>query len=200
MPWAYPVCVNVKPSDTSEPALPRRRVVAAGTATLAGSLAAAWARQAVAAAAGPAAPAVAGPGAAPDRDALRAWVDTLLPAEGAAPGALATGVAERIAAAAQSNGAYGRLLVAGLAWADAEARRDGVARFAALPAGGREAIVSRAEAAPAGTTPRTFFQATLDDVHYHHWADPRSWPALGYAGPPQPAGFMDHGEPPQGRR
>lgn len=182
--------MSVKNPDTPGPPRGGRRLwlVAAGTLTLAAGLATTWWRRQAA---------TTTPVAAGSADTLRAWIDTLLPADGLAPGALALGVAERIAAAASGHAAYGRLLAAGQAWAEQQARESGAASFAALPAAAREALVERAERSPAGSTPRVFFQATLDDTHYHHWSDPRSWPALGYAGPPQPAGFMDHDRAPR---
>lgn len=189
--------MNVKPPDTRAR---RRWLASVGVTTLAAGLAAAWWQRESATTSKPLDTPV---GAnRPDAtaplpaDRLAAWVDTLLPADGAAPGALATGVAERIVVAAQANASYRELLVAGLAWANARAQRSGAASFEALPAAGRASVVAQAEAEPAGSTPRVFFQATLDDTHFHHWADPRSWAELGYPGPPQPAGFMDHAEPP----
>lgn len=123
---------------------------------------------------------------------LQAWVDTLLPAEGDAPGAVALGVPAHIAAAAASSAPMSGLLMQGLAWADEQARSLGAAGFAGASAELRARVVAIAEASPPGSVPLTFFQSTLDDTVYHHYGDPRSWPALGYDGPPQPRGFTDH--------
>ncbi len=139
------------------------------------------------------------PAAAAPTPTLHAWVDTLVPAEGAEPGAVALGVVERIRAGGRQNPAYGRLLDAGVAWADAQAQHRRGVDFGALDETERDAIVAAAAAAAAGSTPRVFFQATLDDTQYHHYGDPRSWPALGYDGPPQPRGFFDHAMAPARR-
>lgn len=131
------------------------------------------------------------------RASLRAWVDTLLPADGPMPGALVVGVAERIEAAATPGSEAEVRLAAGLAWVQAQAVAHGAIGLAQLDEAAREAIVARAAASAPGSAARVFFQSTLDDTLYHHYADPRSWVGLGYDGPPQPRGFADHQRPPQ---
>lgn len=68
--------------------------------------------------------------------------------------------------------------------------------FAALDEPGREAVVARAAEAPEGSDPRRFFEQTRIVAFFYYYSDAASWPALGYDGPPQPAGFMDYAEPP----
>ncbi|MEF8714099.1 MAG: gluconate 2-dehydrogenase subunit 3 family protein [Accumulibacter sp.] len=130
-------------------------------------------------------------------DALRAWLDTLLPAEADFPGAVALGVSERIAAAIAREPAYARLTAAAMAWLAARTREAGGTTFAALPEARRVDMVAAAAASPEGSTPRTFFQATLDDALFHVYADARSWTGLAYAGPPQPIGFPDQAAAPR---
>ena len=128
---------------------------------------------------------------------LRAWVDTLVPAEPGFPGALALGVADRISSAIQRDPQYAKLTQEALNWIDARAREAGRTRFADLPESGRQNVVAAAAASAAGSAPRTFFQASLDDTLFHTYADPRAWVGLGYAGPPQPVGFLDHASAPK---
>ena len=45
----------------------------------------------------------------------------------------------------------------------------------------------------------TFFDRTLTDTLQLYYAHPGSWPALRFAGPPQPAGFMDYAAAPNER-
>lgn len=127
---------------------------------------------------------------------LDAWLETLLPAEDDFPGALALGVAARLATTIARNARYAELVRQGVAWLEEKASASGARAFAALPAPSRETIVSQAAAAPLGSLPRTFFQATLDDALFHAYADPRAWVGIGYSGPPQPVGFPDHASPP----
>jgi hypothetical protein len=135
------------------------------------------------------------PPEASSQNTLQAWVDLLLPADGDAPGAVALGVDRLIADAARRNATLGALMSAGIAWVDEQARRRGGASFAALDQAAREAIVTQAQSSAPGSTPRVFFQSTLDDTLYHHYGDARSWPALGFERPPQPLGYPDHVEP-----
>lgn len=135
--------------------------------------------------------------AASRRADLRAWVDTLLPAEPDFPGGLALGVAERIAAAIERKPAYAKLTQETWIWLDARVREAGSTAFAELPESRRHDLVAVAAASAMGSTPRTFFQATLDDALFHAYADPRAWTGLGYAGPPQPIGFPDHAAAPK---
>ncbi len=131
-------------------------------------------------------------------DGLRAFVDALVPAD-TTPGAVELGVVEKILAAAEQRAPHLKLLREGTAWLDEQARVRGATSFAALPREEIEAIVGLAAASPPRSLPRTFFQSTLDDALYLHYADPRSWEGLGYEGPPQPRGFPDHAEPPAAR-
>lgn len=138
------------------------------------------------------------PATKPSRQAdLRAWVDTLLPAEPDFPGGLALGVGERIAAAVEREPVYGKLYREALAWLDARVAEAGGGSFAGLSETKRHAIVAAAADSAAGSTARTFFQATLDDALFHAYADPRAWVGLGYAGPPQPIGFPDYAAAPK---
>ena len=123
---------------------------------------------------------------------LSAWVDTLVPAEPDFPGALALGVAARIADAIARQPQYAKLAVEAWSWIDAQARAAGKTNFATLSETDREKIVAAAAASALGTAQRTFFQATLDDALFHTYADPQAWDGLNYAGPPQPIGFLDH--------
>lgn len=141
--------------------------------------------------------AIPAPAALDERASLRAWVDTLLPADGPVPGALAVGVADRIEAAAAPGSHAAALLSAGLAWVQAQAVARGASGLAQLDEAAREAIVAQAAASTPGSAARVFFQSTLDDTLYHHYADPRSWAGLDYDGPPQPRGFPEHEHAPR---
>jgi len=129
--------------------------------------------------------------------ALPAWLDTLIPPD-ETPGAGALGIADRIHGKALDVPAYQRLLTLGCAWLDQEARQRRAADFASLQPEERAAVASLAERSPAGSLPRVFFARTWDDARDFYYADPIVWPSLGYAGPPQPAGFPGHDRPPRG--
>lgn len=130
---------------------------------------------------------------------LRAFVDILIP-EDETPGASQLGVVDSILAAAQDAPSRLELLRQGTAWLDGQARRFGAADFAGLPQSKREALVGEAAGHTLGSMPRTFFQMVLDDAFFHYYANPQSWAAIGYEGPPQPRGYPDHANPPRALR
>ncbi len=128
---------------------------------------------------------------------LNAWIDTLMPPEPDFAGALALGVADTIVAGIDRDPAYAKLTGEALAWLDGQSRGAGRVSFSALDGEARERIVAAAAASAPGSAPLAFFSATRDDTLFHAYADPRAWVGLGYAGPPQPIGFMDHASAPK---
>lgn len=130
-----------------------------------------------------------------DSDTLAAHLDTLIPADNS-PAAVELGVMDKLLARAARDAAYRRLLVRGCQWLDARSRSMFGAGFSTLDLAKRERIVAAAADSPPRSVPRVFFRVTWDDAVFHYYADPRSWPTLGYAGPPQPRGFPDHARAP----
>jgi hypothetical protein len=134
-----------------------------------------------------------GAGAADDEPTFRAYIDTLIPGDAESPGALALGIAERL----RASGSAADLIAPFCAWLDARAREAGGGSFADLPAGAREAIVQAAELAVPDSLARRAFRRTRHEAFAHYYADARSWPGIGYRGPPQPEGFPDYAQPPR---
>jgi hypothetical protein len=131
---------------------------------------------------------------------LSAYVDTLLPEEGASPSASALGVPEKmLRVAPRRSRAQARLLQAGCAWLDAAARGAGAQGFAALDEARRVAIVSAAQKARRNSVPAQFFAMTSYYAMSLYYTQPGAWGALAFPGPPQPVGFPDHDRPPRGR-
>jgi hypothetical protein len=56
--------------------------------------------------------------------------------------------------------------------------------------------VRQAEGSPAQTLPRRLFERVRNDAMRLYYAEAATWGVLGYAGPPQPAGFWDFQQPP----
>ncbi len=121
---------------------------------------------------------------------LRAYVDTLIPAD-ETPAGSALGVDRALLA----NGVrrdYAQMLELGLAWIDSAAVALHGQRFHLLGESAREAIVGRAAAAEAGSLPRVFFVRTRADAFSHYYGQPESWRGLdALSGPPQPRGYPD---------
>jgi hypothetical protein len=129
-------------------------------------------------------------------ETLAAYLDTLIPADGT-PGAVQLGVAEKIIAEAARDSSYRQRIDQGCGWLDQQAVKYGASHFAALSEAQREEVVDLAAGGQAGLMPLIFFDRTRDDAFFYYYAHPQSWPGLGYAGPPQPRGFMNYAEPPR---
>ncbi len=128
--------------------------------------------------------------------ALAPYLDTLIPADRWSPGASQLAIDRRLVEKAAGTPDYRRLLTRGCQELDLAARKLGTADFASLPEASRERLVTLLAAAAPGSPPRIFFETTRSDAVVHYYAHPESWAALGYNGPPQPAGFPDHDQPP----
>lgn len=137
---------------------------------------------------------------------LAAFVDTLVPpdtvvsADGhvmAVPGALDLDVHLAIEQAFAGLPEYRALAIAGLAWMAARAQQQHGMAFEDLGEAERVEIIRAAESGSRRSEQRRFFDVARGDVMRRFYSDPRSWVALGYAGPPQPAGFPDYAEAPQ---
>jgi hypothetical protein len=126
---------------------------------------------------------------------LAAWLDTLIPAD-ETPSASALGIDRVLLAWARDQAKPLALLRDGCRWLDAVSRHNAGVVFASLPPAAREAVARFAAEAEAASLPRVFFERTWELARQFYYADPRVWPSLGYAGPPQPNGFPDAAQPP----
>ena len=127
--------------------------------------------------------------------ALDSYIDTLLPAD-SAPGALELGVPVQVRALVRYKRALVPVYNSGLAWLAAQAQRQQGARFASLTLDGRDALVQQLSEQSDESLAR-FFHKSLHHAMMFHYSNPRSWPALGLTGAPQPAGFMDYAQAPR---
>jgi len=132
-----------------------------------------------------------GPGAR----SFAAFLDLLIPEDDVSPSASQAGVDAAILADAQEDRQLARLVELGVRWLDAEARRDGAPAFHQMAEDRQLLVVSISERQRKGSVPRVFFENMRHQAFGHYYADPRSWGALGYDGPPQPKGFMDYAQP-----
>ncbi len=128
--------------------------------------------------------------------ALGPYLDTLIPRD-ESPSATDLNLDHRFIDHGHRNGRYMRLLRIGCKWLDAEAQRLGGSGFADLDPTSQEAIVTKAAAAPKGSLPHVFFKLTRRNAMRSYYANPETWDSLGYSGPPQPDGYLDHTEAPR---
>jgi hypothetical protein len=140
-----------------------------------------------------------GPDRAGSEPALRALLDTLIPADGT-PAASALGIGRALIESVRRNEDYRRLVEEGMTWLDRSARALGARSFAAATEAQRIAVVRQAERADAGTLPRRLFDQVRFSAMRLYYARPAAWAGLSYAGPPQPAGFPDFEHPPAARK
>jgi hypothetical protein len=136
------------------------------------------------------------PGGKPEPPpAFGPYLDTLLPEEGS-PSASQLGLDQSIIAGASGDPRLQRLVELGCAWLDQQARRRGAADFAGLEEAERIALVRIAERASGRTLPNAFFAHTIYLAYQEYYTNPAAWESLGFAGPPQPRGFMGHDRAP----
>lgn len=128
--------------------------------------------------------------------ALGPYLDILIPRDETGS-ATDLGIHRRLVNQARRDRQRMRLLRGGCKWLDFEARARGAGGFTGLDPAAQEAIVARAAGARDGSLPRAFFDTTRDAAVRAYYAEPAVWGALGYRGPPQPAGYMDHAGPPR---
>jgi len=132
--------------------------------------------------------------AADDSRTFRACLDTLIPDEPDAPGAIHLGIAERVTASMGDAD----MIAEFCGWLDARAQTAGGRPFADLPAEERDAILRAADSAAPESLAQRAFRRTRHEAYAHYYADARAWPGIGYRGPPQPDGFPDYARPPEG--
>ncbi|HHQ41453.1 MAG TPA: hypothetical protein ENK20_04085 [Chromatiales bacterium] len=130
----------------------------------------------------------------PDPAFTRALVDTLVPDDGAAPGALRLGIDRMVLERAARHRGFARAL----ARVHAAVVRAGGAGFAQASLERRTALLTRAvEGEGVPRRVRRAFLHVRDFVMLRFYTDRRSWPSVGYTGPPQPRGYPDHTRPPR---
>jgi hypothetical protein len=129
------------------------------------------------------------------KKSFAAFLDLLLPQDEFSPGASAVGVDAALIEQARGDRQLGKIIELGVGWLDRQAQTQGVKGFHELAEDRQLLVVSIAERQRAGSLPRVFFENIRYQAFGHYYADPRSWGGLGYAGPPQPRGFMDYQQP-----
>jgi hypothetical protein len=133
--------------------------------------------------------------AAIDEGTFAAYVDTLIPDDESGPGALRLGVDAQLAGGADAD--YAAMIEELCRWLDERAKATGGRSFAALGGDERDAVVREAESSAPSSLPARAFRRTRQDAFALYYADARSWPGIGYRGPPQPDGFPDYAQPPR---
>jgi hypothetical protein len=131
-----------------------------------------------------------------ERLEVSSFIDRLIPSDSFGPGAIELGIAEVLAGRITDNPDYLRLVRRALIWLDGEAIAQGAERFSALHDDRKDLLISRIEQMRDGHDVNRAFRRLLDDTLALYYTKPEAWPAIGYQGPPQPLGYLDHAKPP----
>jgi hypothetical protein len=131
---------------------------------------------------------------------LRTYVDVLVPAGGGSPPGTSFAIDREVLALGGDNPNLRDFIEKGCLWLEQESLSASGTSFSDPASNGyREAIVHKAAAAPLTSLQRQFFDWSRYQVMVRYYAQPTTWSAIGYDGPPQPDGFTDYDKPPKGR-
>ena len=123
-----------------------------------------------------------------DKLVIRAFVDTLIPADDITPSASALGVDQEIIKNTKTDIAYGRLIQLGCRWLNHQSNGD----FTNLPKQQRIQILQWMEHTDDHTLPALLFNRIRYQAMAHYYCQPASWKDTGLQHPPQPLGYMDY--------
>ncbi len=123
-----------------------------------------------------------------DELVIRAFVDTLIPADNTTPSASTLGVDLEITNKTQEDAAYGRFIRLGCRWLNYQSGGD----FTTLPHQHQTQVIEWMENAASHTIPAQFFTRIRHAAMAHYYSQPASWKGLGLNNPPQPLGHMDY--------
>ena len=126
---------------------------------------------------------------------LDSYLDTLLPAD-STPGALELGVPAQVRGLLRRKRALEPVYRSGTAWLETQAQLRHGRGFAACPLAARDALVLHLSEQSDERLER-FFHKSLRHARMFYYSNPLAWTALGLAGTPQPAGFMDYAQAPR---
>ena len=127
---------------------------------------------------------------------LGALLETLIPADGT-PSALEAGVKEKIIDKAELDPKYEMMIRNGCLLLDMKAQEQGINSFNELSENDREMVLTYFASGSRKSIAYRFFASIRYDAFYYYYAEPITWKALNYPGPPQPDGFRDYVLPPK---
>lgn len=133
-----------------------------------------------------------------ERATLSRIVDRIVPRD-ESPGAVDLGIDVQLIAemdaGAETAMVYGRMLDA----IDRSSRESHRAPFIDLGEAQKDAVLLALSRSPVDAPGLPGWVRLRQQTMALYYARPESWPALGLAGPPQPAGYVDYTEPPRPR-
>lgn len=131
-----------------------------------------------------------------ERGIVGAVVDLLIPRDDM-PGAIDLHIDELLLRKAEADRSIGRLIAEACHWLDRQAELRHGRNFRNLPNPERNSVLEAMAAAGRGSIPHNGFWWLREGAMKQYYGQPVTWAPLGFAGPPQPAGFMDYESPPK---
>lgn len=126
-----------------------------------------------------------------ERGIVAAVIDELIPRD-EMPGAIDLRIDEWLIEKAEADRTIGRLVAEACHWLDRQGEMRHGRSFVYLASPERNAVLEAMATAGRGSIPSDGFRWLRDGVMERYYSLPVTWPQLGIAGPPQPAGFMDY--------
>ena len=134
----------------------------------------------------------------PQHAVVERIVDLLVPRD-ATPGALDLGLQHGVMAWVQADSTRTQAVAATVRDLDSAARSSHGGGFMALDAARQIELLQALSQATRTRIGGYGFVLLREETMASYYARPEAWPSLGFAGPPQPLGFLDYTEPPRRR-
>lgn len=129
---------------------------------------------------------------------LERIVDLLVPRD-ETPGALDLGLHRQVLGSMAADASLALAYAEMLQVLDREAWARHRGHFLGSDASVQQAMLEQLSQAPPSAPGVRGFILLRQQTMQLYYAQPQAWPSLGFAGPPQPLGFMDYAEPPRPR-
>lgn len=131
-------------------------------------------------------------------ETVAALLETLIP-DGEFSGARQTELLANVIRAYESKRQTRRALLEGVHLLDHKAREHGARNFLTSEVRQRAAVVEECARAAAGTLPHFFYRTMRDRAMRFHYSHAVTWKPLRFAHPPQPDGYLNYWQVPDGR-
>lgn len=136
--------------------------------------------------------------ASPEHAVVERIVDLLVPRD-ATPGALDLGLQRGVIEWVQADATRTKAVAATVRDLDSAARASQGGGFMALDAARQIELLQALAQATRTRIGGHGFVLLREETMAAYYARPEAWPSLGFAGPPQPLGFLDYTDPPRRR-
>lgn len=131
-----------------------------------------------------------------EAEIMKAFVDTLIPAD-STPSASQLSLNKTLLEHSEKVVNYPQLISLGCDWLHNQAMQTKGKPFTELNEQFKKTIVRSADASPASTIQKQFFDRVRHDLFGLYYAEPASWDGISFDRPPQPHGYPEHVQEPK---